>query len=339
VRTALVTGATGFVGGHVAEALLAAGWNVRAMVRPRSVPDARWPEPCEVALADLRDAEDVARAAAGVDAVFHVAAEYSLSRRRGAGVYAANVEGTANVLAAARAADVPLVHTSSVATIGLPADGRPGDEDTPLLPADVIGAYKRSKVDSERLVLEAAAAGQWAVVVNPTAPIGPGDRRPTPTGRVIRDGARGAMPAFVDTGLNLIDVRDVAAGHLLALERGVSGRRYILGNENLTLAEILRLAARLGGRRPPTRRLPHGLAVAISAADEALEGWLLGREPRAPLDGARMARKRMFVTSERAIRELGLPQSPVREAVADAVDGFLGRPPRARPAPDPVPAP
>lgn len=338
MRTALVTGATGFVGGHVAEALLAAGWTVRAVVRPRSVPDARWPEPCEVALADLLDAAEVAKAARGVDAVFHVAAEYSLSRRRGPAVHRANVEGTANVLAAARAEDVPLVHTSSVATIGLPGDGRAGDEDTPLAPRDVIGAYKRSKVDSERLVLDAAAAGQWAVVVNPTAPIGPGDRRPTPTGRVIRDGARGAVPAYVDTGLNLVDVRDVAAGHLLALERGVSGRRYILGNENLSLAEILRLVARLGGRRPPVRRLPHRLAIGIAAADEALEGWLLGREPRAPLDGALMARKRMFVTSERAVRELGLPQSPVREALADAVDWYLGRPARARIAPDPAPA-
>jgi dihydroflavonol-4-reductase len=336
VRTALVTGATGFVGGHVARALLAAGWNVRAMVRPRSVPDARWPEPCEVALADLRDAEDVVRAARGTDAVFHVAAEYSLARRRGREVHRANVEGTANAIAAARAADVPLVHTSSVATIGIPGDGRVGDEDTPLAPADAIGAYKRSKVDAERLVLRAAAAGQWAVVVNPTAPVGPGDWRPTPTGRVIRDGARGAMPAFVDTGLNLVDVRDVAAGHLLALERGVSGRRYILGAENLSLAEILRLAARLGGRRPPLRRLPHRLAIGISAADEVLEGWLLGREPRAPLDGALMARKSMFVTADRAVRELGLPQSPVREALADAVDWFLGRPPRT--APDPAPA-
>jgi len=338
VRTALVTGATGFIGGHVAEALLSAGWSVRATVRPRSVPDARWPEPCEVAMADLLDAEEVARAARGVDAVFHVAAEYSLARRRGREVHRANVEGTANVIAAARAADVPLVHTSSVATIGIPGDGRVGDEDTPLAAEDVIGAYKRSKVDSERLVLEAAAAGQWAVVVNPTAPVGPRDRRPTPTGRVIRDGARGAMPAFVDTGLNLVDVRDVAAGHLLALERGVPGRRYILGAENLSLAEILRLVARMAGRRPPLRRLPHRLAIGISAADEALEGWLLGREPRAPLDGALMARKRMFVTADRAVRELGLPQSPVREALADAVDWFLGRPPRPRTAPDPAPA-
>jgi dihydroflavonol-4-reductase len=306
----------------VAQHLLDAGWRVRAVVRPRSVPGGRWPHPCEVAMADLRDGADVARAARGVDAVFHVAAEYSLSRRRAREVYAVNVASTRNVIAAVRAHDLPLVHTSSVATIGLPAGGRPGDEETPLPADQVIGAYKRSKLDCERAVLDAAAAGVWATVVNPTAPIGPGDWRPTPTGRIVRDAARGALPAYVDTGLNLVDVRDVAAGHLLALERGESGRRYILGNENLTLAQILAIVTRLAGRRPPRRRLAHATAIAVSAVDEAVEGWLLGREPRAPLDGALMARKRMFVDGSRAVRELGVPQSPVRAALADAVAWF-----------------
>lgn len=331
MKLALVTGATGFVGGHVAAHLLEAGWRVRAMVRPRSVPMARWAEGCEVALADLEDAPDVARAVRGVDAIFHVGAHYSLSRRRGAAAYRTNVEGTRNVLAAARAADAPLVHTSSVATVGLAPGNGVGDEDTPLGSGRVIGAYERSKLASERLVLDAATAGQWATVVNPTAPVGPGDWRPTPTGRIVRDAAAGRLPAFVDTGLNLIDVRDVAAGHLLALQRGQSGRRYILGHENLTLQAILELVSRLAGRRPPRARLPHRAAIGIAAVDEVVEGWLLGREPRAPLDGALMARRRMFVRADRAVRELGLPQSPVREALSDAVDGYLGRPGRTRP--------
>ena len=223
------------------------------------------------------------------------------------------------------AADVPVVHTSSVATIGLPADGRPGDEDTPLPPEQVVGAYKRSKLESERLALAAAEAGRHVVVVNPTAPVGPGDHLPTPTGRIITDFLAGRMPAYVDTGLNLVDVRDVAAGHRLALERGRPGRRYILGNENLTLREILTILAGLTGRRPPRVRLPHAVAIAVAAVDEAIEGGVLGREPLAPLDGALMARKRMFVDPSRAARELGAPRSPVREALADAVDWFAGR--------------
>jgi dihydroflavonol-4-reductase len=332
VRTALVTGATGFVGGHVAEHLLARGWRVRALVRPRSVLDARWPNACEIALADLRDTDGVARAARGADAVFHVGAHYSLARRRARAVLSANVAGTRNVLAAARAADAPMVHTSSVATIGHPEDGGPGDETTPLAPRQVVGAYKRSKLAAERLALAAAAEGQWVTVVNPTAPVGPGDWRPTPTGRVVRDAAQGRLPAFVDTGLNLVDVRDVAAGHLLALERGDPGRRYILGNENLTLERILGMVAEIAGRRPPRRRIPHAAAIGVAAADEAIEGWLLGREPRAPLDGALMAREHMWVRSDRAVAELGFPQSPVRDALADAVAWYRAGSPRRAPA-------
>jgi dihydroflavonol-4-reductase len=216
------------------------------------------------------------------------------------------------------------VHCSSVATIGLPADGSPGTEDTPLPPSQVIGAYKRSKVASERLALDAAAAGQHVVVVNPTAPVGPGDHVPTPTGRIVTDFLAGRMPAYVDTGLNLVDVRDVAAGHRLALERGTSGRRYILGNQNMTLLQILQTLAELSGRRAPRVRIPHALAIAAAAVDEAVEGRLLGREPLAPLDGALMARKRMWVDGSRAVRELGMPQSPVRDALADAI-AWAGR--------------
>lgn len=325
MRTALVTGATGFVGGHVARDLLGHGWAVRALVRPESLGDGRLPPGCEPRPGDLRDAATVRAAVAGADAVFHVAARYSLARRRAADVWRTNVEGTRNLLDAAAAADVPVVHTSSVATIGLPADGRPGDEDTPLPPEQVVGAYKRSKLESERAALAAAEAGRHVIVVNPTAPVGPGDHLPTPTGRIVADFLAGRMPAYVDTGLNLVDVRDVAAGHRLALERGRPGRRYILGNENLTLREILRILAGLAGRRPPRVRLPHAVAIAVAAVDEAIEGAVLRREPLAPLDGALMARKRMFVDPSRAVRELGVPRSPVREALADAVEWFGGR--------------
>jgi dihydroflavonol-4-reductase len=322
VSTALVTGATGFVGGHVAAELLRHGWSVRALVRPQSIGSGRLPEGCEPVAGDMRDAGAVDRAARGADAVFHVAALYSLARHRGAEVFHANVEGTRNVLRAAGREDVPVVHTSSVATVGLPAGGGLGDEDTPQPASQVIGAYKRSKVESERLALAAAAQGRHVVVVNPTAPVGPGDHAPTPTGRIITDFLAGRIPAYVDTGLNLVDVRDAAAGHRLALERGRAGRRYILGNENMTLREILAALAEIAGRRAPRVRLPHAVAIAVAAVDETIEGRVLGREPLAPLDGALMARKRMFVDGSRAVRELGVPQSPVRDALADAVVWF-----------------
>jgi dihydroflavonol-4-reductase len=325
VRLALVTGATGFIGGQVAADLMAHGWSVRALVRPESRGSGRLPAGCEPAEGDLLDAPAVRRAVRDVDAVFHVAARYSLARRMGALVEHTNVAGSANVLAAAAERDLPIVHTSSVSTVGLLSGGAPGDEDTPLPPKQVIGAYKRSKVESERLALAAAADGQHVVVVNPTAPVGPGDHTPTPTGRIVTDFLAGRMPAYVDTGLNLVDVRDVAAGHRLALEHGESGRRYILGNENLTLRQILRILGGLAGRRAPRVRLPHALAIAVAAVDETIEGRLLGREPLAPLDGALMARKRMFVDGSRAVRELGLPQSPVRAALADAINWFQGR--------------
>ena len=325
MSVALVTGATGFVGGHVAADLLAHGWTVRALVRPESMGSGRLPAGCAPIPGDLRDAAAVRAAAGGVDAVFHVAARYSLARARAHEVYRTNTEGTANVLRAAAEAGAPVVHCSSVATIGLPADGSPGTEETPLPASQVIGAYKRSKVASERLALEAAARGQHVVVVNPTAPVGPGDHVPTPTGRIITDFLAGRMPAYVDTGLNLVDVRDVAAGHRLARERGTSGRRYILGNQNMTLRQILHTLAALSGRRAPRVRIPHALAIAAAAVDEAVEGRLLRREPLAPLDGALMARKRMWVDGSRAVRELGLPQSPVRDALADAIAWARGR--------------
>ena len=326
MRTALVTGATGFIGHHVAHHLLEHGWHVRALVRPASRDDRRWPTDAEVVLGSILDESVVADAAAGCDAIFHVAAHYSLARHQANAVFTTNMQSTANAIAAAWRSGAKLVHTSSVATIGIPADGTPGDEDTSLDPAHVVGAYKRSKVASERLVLQAARDGLWATVVNPSAPMGPGDWRPTPTGRIVRDYLRGRLRAFVDTGLNVIDVRDVANGHRLALEHGRPGRRYILGNQNMTLQQILVMLAELTGRRPPTRRVPHALAMGVAGISEFVEGRILHREPFAPLDGARMARTYMFFSSQRAIDELGLAPSDVRSALSDAVNWFQGSP-------------
>ena len=332
MRRALVTGATGFIGWHVAQHLRDAGFEVRGLARPGGTPAAVLPDGVEPITGDLRDADAVRRAADGMDAIFHVAARYSLSRRRAAEVRAVNVGGTQVVIEAALREGVPLVHTSSVATIGIPGDGTHGDEETLQPSSQVIGAYKRSKVEAESLVRRAVAAGLEAYVVNPSAPIGPGDRRPTPTGQLIVDALGGRIPAYVDTGLNLVDVRDVAAGHLLALERGRPGRRYILGNAwgNMTLQQILELVHRAGGPPPPARRIPHAVAIAAAAADELVEGRILRREPRAPLDGALLARKRMFFSPQRAITELGLPQSDLAVAVADAVAWFASGTPSRR---------
>lgn len=331
--TALVTGATGFIGHHVAADLLAHGWTVRALVRPASMAAALWPDGAEPVTGDVTDAAAVAAAAEGCDAVFHVAARYALRRGAAREVERANIDGTANVVAAVARSGARLVHTSSVSTIGITGDGTPGDEGTPLRPGQVIGAYKRSKVAAERIVAQAALSGQWAVIVNPSAPVGPGDRRPTPTGRVILDFLRGRMPAVVDTGLNLVDVRDVAAGHRLALERGAPGRRYILGNEDMTLARILGVLAEETGLRAPRLRIPHAVAIGVAAVDELVEGWLLRREPLAPLDGARMARERMFFSPARAVAELGLPQSPVRRALREAAEWYWDAGMARRPEP------
>ncbi len=319
MSTALVTGATGFIGHHVAQDLLDHGWTVRALVRPSSLADRRWPAHAEAVPGDLLDRAVVVGAARGCDAIVHVAAHYSLARHRAHDVERTNIGGTANAIAAAQATGARLVHTSSVATIGITADGTPGDEDTPLDPAIIIGAYKRSKLVSERMVLQAAREGLSATVVNPSAPVGPGDWRPTPTGRIVQDFLRGRLRAFVDTGLNLVDVRDVATGHRLALEHGRPGRRYILGNLDMTLQQILAALAEITGRPAPARQIPYPVALGFAAVSELVEGRLLGREPFAPLDGAKMARKRMFYSSRRAIGELGLPQSNVIDALRDAV--------------------
>ncbi len=324
MTTALVTGATGFIGSHIAQHLMAQGIEVRGLVNPGGAPADALPPGADPVIGDVRDADAMRRAAGGVDVIFHAAARYSLSRREADLIEDVNVGGTRVMIDVARDRGVRMVHTSSVATVGIPGDGTHGDEQTGQPMSQVIGAYKRSKVHAESLVRRAAAAGLAAYVVNPSAPIGPGDRRPTPTGRLITEALAGRIPAYVDTGLNLVDVRDVAAGHLLALERGTPGRRYILGNAwgNLSLREILQLVHEAGGPPPPRRRIPHGLAIAAAAADEFVEGRLLRRTPRATLDGALLARTRMFFSPQRAIRELGLPQSDIVTAMRDAVAWF-----------------
>jgi dihydroflavonol-4-reductase len=319
----LITGASGFVGSAVAQALIQAGFSVRALVRQASPRFHLDRLDLEFVTGDLRDAYSVWRAMRGVRYVFHVAADYRLWARDPGAIYAANVDGTRNVMQAALRAGVErVVYTSSVATLGWPYDGASGDETIPLSEQEGVGTYKRSKIAAERLV-EAMVArdGLPAVIVNPSTPIGPRDVRPTPTGRIIVETARGRMPGFVDTGLNLVHVDDVAEGHLAALRRGTIGERYILGGEDVLLADMLADIARLVGRRAPRLRVPRAVAMPVAYAAETMARFT-GREPFATVDGVRMARHHMFFTSAKAERELGFRARPYREALADAIDWF-----------------
>lgn len=318
MKPALVTGASGFLGWHVARLLEERGYAVRALVRPGS----RIRElDAETVTGDLRDPGSLERAVAGCGLVFHVAADYRLWAADPRELYRSNVDGTRNLLEAARRAGVDrVVYTSTVGCIGVPK-GQLGDESHPISLEEMAGAYKRSKFLAERIAMDFANAGFPVVIVNPTAPVGDHDTKPTPTGKIIVDFLKGDMPAFIDTGLNLVDARDVAEGHLLAAERGQPGERYILGCENLTLAEILRKLAAITGRRAPRVRLPYFAAYAFAAAGT---GWarLTGSPPRAPLDAVRMARKKMFVSCEKARRELGFAPGPVAGALKRAVEWF-----------------
>ncbi len=320
----LVTGATGFVGAAVARRLLAAGHRLRALVRKDS--DGRNLEGLEIeaVVGDLRDPHSLETALAGCRAIFHLAADYRLWARDPASLYASNVNGTVNLMRAALHADVErIVYTSSVASLGLNADGTPSDEETPVTLDDMIGHYKRSKFFAEqavrRLVLEDDLP---AVIVNPSTPVGPRDVKPTPTGRVILDAAGGRMPAFVNTGLNVVHVDDVAQGHLLAFNRGTIGERYILGGEDLSLEAILVCIAGPRGRKPPRVRLPHGLVLPIAHGSE-LFARIFGGEPLATVDGVRMARKRMFFSSRKAEEKLGYGYRSPTEAIRDAVEWFV----------------
>jgi dihydroflavonol-4-reductase len=322
--TILVTGASGFVGSAVVRQLLARGERVRVLVRPAS--DRRNVSRLAVELVegDLRQASTLAAACAGCSALYHVAADYRLWTRDPRELYASNVEGTRNLMRAALGAGIPrIVYTSSVATLGLHADGSPASEESPVGLANMIGHYKRSKFLAERAVDELVAReGLPAVIVNPSTPVGPHDVKPTPTGRMIRDAAAGHIPAYVDTGLNIVHVEDVARGHLLAFEHGKIGRRYILGGEDMALREILAAIAQHVGRRPPRIRLPRPALYPVAMVAEAWAWATRGNEPQVTLDGLRMSRKKMFFDSARARRELGYTTRPAIEAIADAVDWF-----------------
>src|ERR1700722_19113438 len=323
---ALVTGATGFVGAAVARALLAAQWQVRVLARKGSERRNLKGLAVEVEEGDLADPNSLERAAEGCVGLFHVAADYRLGAPDPSQLYRANVEGTRNVLNAARRARVQrVVYTSSVATIGIPADGTPGDEGTPNSLENMIGHYKRSKYLAEEVAREAAREGISVVIFSPSTPVGPGDLKPTPTGQLVLDAAAGRMPAYVDTGLNIVHVDDVAAGHLLAYERGKSGERYILGGRDMTLREILGVIAALVGRNPPAVRLPYAVILPLAYAAEAF-ARLSGRETRITVDGIRMARHRMYFSSAKAVRELGYRWRPAQQAIDDAVRWFLQSP-------------
>jgi len=319
---ALVTGATGFVGSAVARALSRAGWQVRALARVGSDQRNLAQLPVEITVGDLSDSASLAAALRDCDALFHVAADYRLGAADPERLYQTNVEGTRNVLnAAQRAAVVRIVYTSSVATVGLPVDGSPGTEETPVALADMIGHYKRSKFLAEQLVRDFVRRGAPVITVNPSTPIGPGDVKPTPTGRIVVDAAMGRTPAYVDTGLNVVHVDDVAAGHLRAFERGRIGERYILGGENMTLREILAHISRMAGRNPPRIRLPHAAVLPLAYASEAL-ARATGRGARVTVESVRMARKHMYFSSEKAVRELGYSWRPPTAAFEEAIVWF-----------------
>jgi dihydroflavonol-4-reductase len=317
-----VTGGTGFIGAHVVRALLRRGRSVRCLVRPSSRLSNLEDLPVEVVSGDVTDPASLSRAIAGARWVFHCAADYRLSARRPREIYAANVEGTGNVLAAAAEAGAErIVYTSSVGALGLNRDGRPGNEETPVHPRSLIGHYKKSKHEAEGVALEWAGKGLPVVIVNPSTPVGEMDNKPTPTGQMIVDFMNRRMPAYVETGLNLVDVRDVAEGHALAAEKGKIGERYILGNRDMTLKEIFDELSRLTGIPSPRIRLPHWVPLAAAVVDTCVSR-LTGHTPRVPLEGARMARHRMFFDSGKAVAALGLPQTPVGEALARAVAWF-----------------
>ncbi len=318
----LVTGGTGFVGAHVVRALVARGRDVRCLVRPGSSRSNLEGLFVEIVSGDVTDAPSVARAVAGCRVVYHCAADYRLDAPHPAALFAANVGGTENVLrAAADAGAERIVYTSSVGALGLRKDGSPADEETPLDPSTLVGAYKRSKYAAERAAMAAALAGAPVVVVNPSTPVGELDVKPTPTGRMIVDFCNRRMPAYVDTGLNVVDVRDVAEGHVLAAERGRVGERYILGNRNMTLREILEALSKITGVAVPRLRLPHWIPLVAATAERGLSR-LQGRPPAISLDGVRMSRHRMFFDSGKARRELGLASGPVESALARAVAWF-----------------
>jgi dihydroflavonol-4-reductase len=320
--TTLVTGGTGFVGAHVVRALLRRDRRIRCLVRRDGDRRNLAGLPIEIVEGDLGEPASLQQALRGCRELFHCAADYRLFARDARELYRVNVDGTDDLFRAAAAAGVErVVYTSSVGTLPTSDDGPPVDERAPPNRKGLIGHYKKSKFDAERVAERWHRRGLPVVIVNPSTPVGERDVKPTPTGQIIVDFLRGKVPAYVDTGLNLIDVQDVAEGHVLASERGRAGEKYILGHQNLSLREIFQALARLTGRRPPRVRLPHFIPIAVAALDT---GWahLTGRRPRVALEAARMARHRMFFDAAKARRDLGLPQSPIEDALARAVTWF-----------------
>lgn len=317
----LLTGASGFVGSHLMDALLTQGRSVRCLVR-KSSRRLLAGRPVEIVEGDLTDEGAVRAAVEGADVVYHCAADYRLWVPDPAAMYASNVEGTRNVLRACAETGVRrVVYTSTVGALGLHADGSPATETSPVSIDDMVGHYKRSKFLAERVAEEWATRGLPVVVVNPSTPVGERDVKPTATGRLILDFVRGKIPAYVDTGLNLVDVRDVAAGHVLAADRGKAGEKYILGHRNMTLREILGVLAEITGRPAPKTRLPHWIPLAVAAFDTGF-ARISGRAPRFELDAVRLSRKKMYFDASKAARELGTPQTPIEEPLRRAVAWF-----------------
>ena len=319
---ALLTGASGFIGGHVLDALLEAGADVRCLVRDSSPRRNLDGKPVEIAVGDLRDAGSLKEATAGCDAVYHCAADYRFYAADSRELYDSNVEGTRNVMRAAAAEGVgKVVYTSSVGALGLHANGTPGDEATAVSLDDMVGHYKRSKYLAERVAEQWVAKGLPVVIVNPSAPVGDGDLKPTATGKMILDFLNRKVPAYVDTGLNLVDVRDVALGHLLAAERGNVGEKYILGNRDMTLKEIFETLSEITGLAAPRIQLPHWVPLTFAALETGISR-MLKRQPNVPLEAVKLARYRMFFDASKAVRELGLPQTPVEKLLRRAVDWY-----------------
>jgi len=320
---AFVTGATGFLGSHVARVLGEQGARLRLLVRASSNLKNLQGLEADTVTGDLRDPDSLEKALAGCDTVFHVAADYRLWVRDPQQMYRANVDGTRALLDAARKNAVRrVVYTSSVATIGFTSNGHTADEDSPVSLDDMIGHYKRSKFMAEQIALDAGRSGMHVVTVNPTTPVGEQDVKPTPTGRIVLDFLKRKFPAYVETGLNLVDVRQCARGHVSALEHGKSGERYILGGENLTLKQILDKLAAITGLPSPKVKLPYIFAFATGVIDETITGRMLNKEPRATVDAVRMGKKMMFATSAKAERELGWKIVPVDDALRRAVVWF-----------------
>ena len=319
-----LTGSTGFVGNHVARAYAAEGAELRLLTRSTSKLAAIEGLAAEVVVGDLRQPESLRTALRGCDALVHVAADYRLWVRDPKEMYSANVDGTRELLRIAQEESIAkVVYTSSVATMGFKTDGTIVDESTSVSLADMIGPYKRSKFMAEQAAIGAAHAGQHVMILNPTTPIGAGDAKPTPTGRIIVDFLNRKFPAYVDTGLNLVDVSEVARMHVVALERGTPGDRYILGGENLTLKQILDRMSAITGLPSPRIKVPHAVAMAFAFFDETITGKLRGKEPRATVEAVRMGRKYMFASSAKAERDLGFRVLPVYNAMRAAIEWFL----------------